>query len=154
MWDIFWTFRRPQWFDARGIVPFFLCRYATGVTLRHIVRSCEIPRALNVEPLLRIDRSQLRWFGYVSRMPHKRLARQVLLAKPRESGPEVVQALVWVTTSPTLLGPVFLWSLQNYCMWNCCWPWGIPKRPSLEEKRAWIWMKWITVSLFALFIGV
>ena len=33
---------------------------------------------------------------------------------PRESGPEVVQGLVGVTTSPTLLGPVLLWSLQNY----------------------------------------
>jgi len=47
-------------------------------------------------------------------MPHKRLARQVLLAKPRESGPEVVQRLVGVTTSPPLLGPVLLWRLQNY----------------------------------------
>jgi len=34
--------------------------YAPGVTLRDKVRSCEICRALNVEPLLRIERSQLR----------------------------------------------------------------------------------------------
>ena len=114
MWDIFGIFRRPQWFGAWGIVLLWPRRYATGVALRHIVCSLEIPRALNVEPLLRIDRSQLRWFGHVSRMPHKRLARQVLLAQPRESDPEVVQGPGGVITSPTLLGPVFLWSLQNY----------------------------------------
>jgi len=36
------------------------------------VRSCEIRGALNVEPLLfRIERSQLRWFGHVTRMPRE-----------------------------------------------------------------------------------
>jgi len=33
---------------------------------------------------------------------------------PRESGSEVVQAPGGVTTSPTLLGPVLVWSHQNY----------------------------------------
>jgi len=62
-----------------------------GVTLRDQVRSRENRRALNVEPfLLRIERSPLRWFGHVSRIPHERLARQVWLS-PRESGTEVVQ---------------------------------------------------------------
>jgi len=32
---------------------------------------------------------------------------------PRESGPEVVQGLGDMATSPTLLGPVLVWS-QNY----------------------------------------
>jgi len=35
-------------------------RYAPSVTLRDKLRSCEIRRALNVEPLLRIKISQLR----------------------------------------------------------------------------------------------
>jgi len=52
------------------------------VTLRDKVRSSEIHKALNVEPLLRIERSQLHWFGHVSRMPHQRLVWQDLLAKP------------------------------------------------------------------------
>jgi len=40
------------------------------VTLFNKVRSSEFRKFLNVEPLLlRIERSQLRWFGHVSRMP-------------------------------------------------------------------------------------
>jgi len=56
-------------------------RRVHGVTLRDKVRSCDIRRALNVELLLRIERSQLRWFAHVSRMTQERLARHVLLAK-------------------------------------------------------------------------
>ena len=53
-----------------------------GVTLFHKVRSSEIQKSLNIEPLLlRIERSQLRWFGHVSRMPQERLPKQALLAK-------------------------------------------------------------------------
>ena len=37
--------------------------YAPGATLREKVRSCEIRRALNVEPLLLIERTQLKLFG-------------------------------------------------------------------------------------------
>ena len=45
-------------------------------------RSSEIQKSLNIEPLLlRIERSQLRWFGHVSRMFEKRLPKQALLAK-------------------------------------------------------------------------
>jgi len=33
---------------------------------------------------------------------------------PRESGPEIVQGLGGVIASPTLLGPVLVWSQQNY----------------------------------------
>ena len=52
------------------------------VTLFNKVRSSEIRKSLNIEPLLlRIERSQLRWFGHVSRMPQERLPKQVLLAK-------------------------------------------------------------------------
>ena len=53
-----------------------------GITLFNKVRSSEIRKSLNIEPLLlRIERSQLRWFGHVSRMLQKRLAKQALLAK-------------------------------------------------------------------------
>ena len=56
-------------------------RRIKGVTLFNKVRSSEIRKSLNIEPLLlRIERSQLRWFGHVSRMPQERLPKQVLLA--------------------------------------------------------------------------
>ena len=59
-----------------------------GVTLFNKVRSSEIPKSLNIEPLLlRIERSQLRWFGHVSRMPGERLPKQALLAKADERRP-------------------------------------------------------------------
>ena len=52
------------------------------VTLFNKVRSSEIRKSLNIEPLLfRIERSQFRWFGHVNRMPQKRLPKQALLAK-------------------------------------------------------------------------
>ena len=44
-------------------------RRVHGVTLRDKVRSCEIRKSLNVQPLTRIERSQLRWFGHLSRKP-------------------------------------------------------------------------------------
>ena len=57
-------------------------RRIEGVTLFNQVRSSEIRKSLNIEPLLlRIERSQLRWFGHVSRMPQERLPKQALLAK-------------------------------------------------------------------------
>ena len=85
-----------------------------GVTLRDKVRCFEIRRAVNVEPLfIRIKRSQLRCFSHVSRMPHDRLTRSCWL-HPRESCPEIVQGPDEATTFLTLLGPVLVWSQQNY----------------------------------------
>ena len=59
----------------------FLRRIET-ITLFNKVRSSEIQKFLNTEPLLlRIERSQLRWFGHVSKLPQERLPKQALLAK-------------------------------------------------------------------------
>ena len=57
-------------------------RKIEGVTLFNKVRSSEIRKSLSIEPLLlRIERSQLKWFGHVSRMPQERFPKQALLAK-------------------------------------------------------------------------
>jgi len=63
-------------------------RRIEGVTLFNKMRSSEIRKSLNIKPLLlRIERSQLRWFGHVSRMAHKRLPKQALLAKVKGKRP-------------------------------------------------------------------
>ena len=63
-------------------------RRIEGVTLFNKVRSSEIRKSLNIKPLLlRIERSQLRWFGHVSRMPQERLPKQALHAKPNGRRP-------------------------------------------------------------------
>ncbi|KAL3045558.1 hypothetical protein OYC64_013764 [Pagothenia borchgrevinki] len=60
----------------------FLRRVA-GVSLRDKVRSSVIREGLGVEPLLlRVEWSQLRWFGHLVRMPPGRLSREVFQARP------------------------------------------------------------------------
>jgi len=90
-------------------------RRVIGVTLRDKQHRSEIPKARDVKPLLRIERSQLCWFGYVSRMSHKNgeLIPSGYSLHPLESGPEFVQGPGGVL-SPTLLGPVLVRSQQNY----------------------------------------
>ena len=63
-------------------------RRIEGVTLFNKVRSFEIRKSRNIETLLlRIERSQLRWFGHVSRMPQERLPKQALHAKANGKRP-------------------------------------------------------------------
>ena len=80
-------------------------RKIEGVTLFNKVRSSDIRKSLNIEPLLlRIERSQLRWFGHVSRMPQERLPKQALRAKangkrpvgrPRTRWTDYIEDLGW-----------------------------------------------------------
>ena len=57
-------------------------RKIEAVTLFDKVHSSEIRKSLNIKPLLLlIERSQLKWFDNVSRMPQERLPTQALLAK-------------------------------------------------------------------------
>ena len=58
-----------------------------GVTLFNEVRSSEIQKSLNIDPLLLIEWSQLRWFGQVSRVLQERLPKQALLAKANRRRP-------------------------------------------------------------------
>ena len=52
------------------------------VTLFNKVRSSGIRKSFNIEPLLlRIERSQLRWFDHVSRKPQERLPNKLYLPK-------------------------------------------------------------------------
>ncbi|KAF7644066.1 hypothetical protein LDENG_00228770, partial [Lucifuga dentata] len=69
------TKRTRSWIQAEEMR--FL-RRVSGLTLRDRVRSSDIQEGLRVEPLLlHIERSQLRWFGHLIRMPPGRLSREV-----------------------------------------------------------------------------
>uniref|UniRef100_A0AAQ4R3P6 Reverse transcriptase domain-containing protein n=1 Tax=Gasterosteus aculeatus aculeatus TaxID=481459 RepID=A0AAQ4R3P6_GASAC len=82
----------------------FLRRVA-GVSLRDRVRSSAIREELGVEPLLLcVERSQLRWFGHLVRMPPGRLPREVFQARPAGKRPrgrprtrwrDYISALAW-----------------------------------------------------------
>jgi len=90
--------------------------------------------------------------------PTKEFRGKFCWLSTRESGPEIAQVLVGVTTSPTLLGPVLLWSQENYLkllftVWYSKSSWGCFPATSLEGKRAWKWMKWITF-FFSLLIDI
>ncbi|XP_065817852.1 uncharacterized protein [Labrus bergylta] len=73
----------------------FLRRVA-GLSLRDRVRSSDIQGELGVEPLLlRIERSQLRWFGHLLRMPPGRLPLEVFQARPTGRRPRGILRLRW-----------------------------------------------------------
>ena len=84
---LFWSLRKMQKQKFASEID--------RVTLCYKVCSCKICRALNVKPLLRIERSQLCWFGHVFRMPHEKLVRQVLMAKLMGKWPRGHQRTRW-----------------------------------------------------------
>uniref|UniRef100_A0A8C6KM13 Reverse transcriptase domain-containing protein n=1 Tax=Nothobranchius furzeri TaxID=105023 RepID=A0A8C6KM13_NOTFU len=86
----------------------FLRRVA-GLSLRIRVRSSEIREGLGVEPLLlQIERSQLRWFGHLIRMPPGRLPA---------GGPRVDPGHVGEVTSPIWSGNALGSCRRNWWRW-------------------------------------
>ena len=77
-----WSWQKTMKLRVQAAEMGFLRRVA-GVSLRDRVRSSAIREGLGVEPLLLcVERSQLRWFGHLMRMPPGRLPREVFLARP------------------------------------------------------------------------
>ena len=80
-------------------------RKIKGVTMFHKHRNTAIRELLDIESLLlQIERSQLRWFGHVSRMPLERLPKQILHAevsgkrpvgRPRTRWLDYIEDLGW-----------------------------------------------------------
>ena len=105
-----------------------------GMTLRENVPDCNISKSLNVEPLPRIERPQLRW---CSAMCPECLRTdrwdKCYLMLSRESGPEVEKDHVawlhlWPLTWHLWPGLVPSRGGARRTIWECCWPWGIPSR--------------------------
>ena len=69
-----WVMSERVRFRIQAAKMVFL-RKVRGLFLLDIVKSIDICQFLNIEPLLfRIERSQLRWYGHVTRMSHKQTA--------------------------------------------------------------------------------
>ena len=55
----------------------------SGLTLLDKVKSADIRESLNIESLLlRLERSQLRWYGHVTQMSQERTAKKLLCSTP------------------------------------------------------------------------
>ena len=105
------------------------------------MHNCEICKALNVKPLLRTDRSQLRWFGYVTRTSHERLARQVLLSTPTGKRPrsrprtrlsDYISKICWCTVEAAEVSEIAFDRAVFRAIRKLLSP-----RPSPGKKRAW-----------------
>jgi len=84
------------------------------VTLSDKVRSCKIRKALNIEALLRVETSQLRWFGHVTRMPQERLARPAGYTNGTGKRPICRPRTRWRDYAPDLAWPRLSVNQENY----------------------------------------
>jgi len=93
-------------------------RGVRGVTLCNKVRSCEIRRALNVDPhLLGIERAQISIYLFrpcSENSPTKDWRGKSNWLNPRKSSSEIIQGPGVVNTPQTLLGLNLVWSQRNY----------------------------------------
>ena len=78
-------------------------RKIKGVTILDKYRNIAICESFNIDSLpLRIKRSQLRWFGHVSRIPHERLPKQTLNAKVNGKRPIGRPRIRWLDYTENL----------------------------------------------------
>ena len=75
-------------------------RRISGLTLLDKVKSADIRESLNIEALLlRLERSQLRWYVHVTRMSQEGTAKKLLcstpIGRPRTRWRDYVEDLSW-----------------------------------------------------------
>ena len=94
-------------------------RKIKGITMLEKHRNTAIHESFDIESLLlRIERSQLRWFGHVSRMPQKRLPKQTLNAEVSGRGQLEEHDQNGFITTRILVGTVCEF-IQAKC--SLCW---------------------------------
>ena len=77
-----WIINERMRFRVQAAEMFF-SQKIRGLSLLDKVKSTDIRRSPNIKPLLlRIERSQLRWYGHVTRMSHEWTAKQLMDALP------------------------------------------------------------------------
>jgi len=76
-------------------------------TSRRNAQSCELRKSLDVEPLLRIERSQLLWFSHVTKIPRENWRGETFLPHPEECNLPTDHQVVLIT-SP-------IWSARLLC---------------------------------------
>ncbi|KAJ8015855.1 hypothetical protein DPEC_G00000750 [Dallia pectoralis] len=102
-------------------------RKVAGLSLRDRVRSSVIREELGVEPLLLcIERSQLRWFGHLVRMPPGRLPREVFQARPAGRRPREDPGLGGEIISPHWPGNASGFPSQSWLMLPGKGKFGVP----------------------------
>ena len=70
-----------------------------GLTLFDKVESTDIRQSFNIErQLLRIEQSQLRWYGHVTQKYHARTAKQLMDALPSGKRPKGRPRTRWLKT--------------------------------------------------------
>ena len=119
----------------------FLRRVA-GVSLRDRVRSSVTRERLGVEPLLlRLERSQLRWFGHLVRMPPERLPigrSSVHVPLGGDPGADQgadggITSTLWpwtVSGSPRRKSLMLRWKGKSGALWwSCC-----PRDPTTDKR--------------------
>ena len=90
-------------------------RRISGLTLLDDVKSADIRESLNIESLLlRLERSQLRWYGHVTRMSQEKTAKNCSVQHRLVEGLEAVPELVGEITLKILVG-LALASQQSIC---------------------------------------
>ena len=113
-------------------------RKIKGVTMFDKHHNTAIRESLDIELLLlRIERSQLRWFGHVSRMPQGRLPKQTLYAKVNGKRPVKRPRTRWLDYFEDLgwnrLG-LYPSEMQSVLVDREVWP-GAAAPATLKEKR-------------------
>ena len=82
------------------VAKIFFLQTVAGLSLLDKVQSTDICQSVNIEqPLLSIERLQLRLYGYLKRMSHKRTTKWLFLqvAKGLEGDPELAGGIVLKT---------------------------------------------------------
>ena len=68
----------------------------SDLTLLDKVKSADIRESLNIKALLlRLERSQLRWYGHVTRMSQERTAKKLLCSTPIGQSPRGCPRTRW-----------------------------------------------------------